>query len=152
MNGQRRSYAVALAAAVLVLVVSVGAAATLMGSGSSWNWNNAAAQGSSDGWRQGLNGGGGMMGQGRGGGGMMGDWNEQDTPRITADQAEATAQAWAAANQAGATVGAGALMPMGYLFTVTKDGQSVGTIIVSDDTGQVAWWSPAQPSQSPSDS
>jgi hypothetical protein len=50
------------------------------------------------------------------------------------------------ANQPGATVGAVVQMPMGYLFSVTRDGTRVGTIIVSDDTGQVAWWSAAQPS------
>jgi hypothetical protein len=149
MTGQRRGYAIALAVAIMVLVASMGAAAALMGTSSNWDWDNAAGSGSSEGWRQGLNGGG-MMGQGRGGAGMMGDWNQQDTTRITADAATAAAEAWAEANQPGATVGAGGQMPMGYLFTVTKDGQSVGTLIVNDDTGQVAWWGPAQPSQTPS--
>jgi hypothetical protein len=37
-------------------------------------------------------------------------------------------------------------MPMGYLFSVTRDGTSVGTIIVNDDTGQVAWWGAPAPS------
>jgi hypothetical protein len=37
-------------------------------------------------------------------------------------------------------------MPMGYLFPLTEDGRSVGTIIVNDDTGQVGWWAAAQPS------
>ena len=43
-------------------------------------------------------------------------------------------------------------MPMGYLFTVIKDGKSVGTVIVNDDTGQVAWWGAAAPSPTASES
>ena len=73
---------------------------------------------------------------------MMGDWNDQGTATITPTQAKAAADAWVAANQPGATVGA-VQMPMGYLFTVTKDGLSVGTIMVNDDTGQVTWWGAA---------
>ena len=149
MSGQRRGYAIALVVAVLVLVVSMGAAATLMGTSSPWHWTNATGPGDSEGWRQGLNGGA-MMGQGRGGSGMMGDWDEQGAPRITADSAKVAAEAWAATNQPGATVAAGGQMPMGYPFTVTEDGQSVGMIIVNDDTGQVTWLGAAQPSQTPS--
>jgi hypothetical protein len=145
MTGQRRGYVIALVAAVLALVVSVGAAMTVVASGNGWHLNNSAQASSPEGWRQGLAGTG-MMGQGRGGGGMMGDWNDQDTPSISADQAKTTAEAWAAASQPGATVGAGVPMPMGYLFTVTKDGRSVGTIIINDDTGQVGWWAASQPS------
>ena len=145
MTSQRRGYAIALVVAVLALVISVGVAMTGMTSGGSWHLNNPAQASSPDGWRGGLDGDG-MMGQGRGGGAMMGDWNDQGTGSITADAAQAGAEAWAAANQPGATVGPGALMPMGYLFTVTKDGRSVGTIIVNDETGQVAWWGAAEPS------
>lgn len=145
MTGQRRGYAIALVVAVLALVVSVGAAMTVMTSRSGWHLNNSAQASSPDGWRGGLDGDG-MMGQGRGGGGMMGDWHDQNTPTITADAAKTAAEAWAAANQPGATVGAGTQMPMGYLFTLTMDGKSVGTIIVNDDTGQVAWWGAAEAS------
>lgn len=151
MTGQRRGYVIALVVAVLALIVSIGAAMTVMASGNGWHMNNAAQASSPDGWRQGLAGGG-MMGQGRGGGGMMGDWNDQGTPSLTTDQATAAAEAWAAANQPGATVGAVVQMPMGYLFTLTKDGRSVGTIIVNDDTGQVGWWAAAQPSPTATDS
>lgn len=151
MSGQRREYVVALVLAVLALLVSVGAAMTLMASGNGWHLNNATQASSPDGWRQGLAGNG-MMGQGRGGGGMMGGWNDQDSPRITTDQARTAAEAWAAANQPGATVGSGVQMPMGYLFTLTRDGQLVGTIIVNDDTGQVGWWAAAQPSPTATDS
>ena len=106
MTGQRRGYVIALVVAVLALVVSVGAAMTFMATGNGWHLNNAAQASSPDGWRQGLAGDG-MMGQGRGGGGMMGDWDDQDTPSITTDQARTAAEAWAAANQPGATVGSG---------------------------------------------
>jgi len=151
MTGQRRGYVIALVVAVLALVVSVGAAMTWMASGNGWHLNNAAQASSPDGWRQGLAGGG-MMGQGRGGGEMMGDWNDQDSPSITTDQARTAAEAWAGANQPGSTVGSGVQMPMGYLFPLTEDGRSVGTIIVNDDTGQVGWWAAAQPSPTATDS
>ena len=150
MSGQRRGYVIALVVAVLALVLSVGAAMTFMTSGNGWHLNTSARASSPDGWRQGLAGGG-MMDHGRGGAGMMGgDWDDQGTPSVTTDAAKAAAEQWAAANQPGATVGAVVQMPMGYLFTVTEDGRSVGTIIVNDDTGQVTWWGAAQPSQTPS--
>jgi hypothetical protein len=145
MTGQRRGYVIALVVAVLALVLSFGAAMTFMTSGNGWHLNNSAQASSPDGWRQGLAGNG-MMGQGRGGTGMMGDWDEQGNPTITAEAAKTAAEAWAATNQPGTTVGAGVHMPMGYLFTLTKDGRAVGTIIVNDDTGQVARWDAAQPS------
>jgi hypothetical protein len=151
MTGQRRGYVVALVVAVLALVVSLGAALTVMTTNDGWHLNNAAQAAGPDGWRQGLAGNG-MMGQGRGVRGMMGDWKDQGTPRITTDQARTAAEAWAAANQPGGTVGAVVPLPMGYLFTVTKDGQNVGTVIVNDDTGQVAWWGAAQPTPTTSDS
>ncbi len=151
MSGQRRGYVVALVVAVLALVISVGAVMTVMATGNGWQLNNAAQGSSPDGWRQGLAGNG-MMGQGLGGGGMMGDWDDRDSPRITTDRARAAAEAWAAANQPGASVGSSVQMPMGYLFTLTKDGRSVGTIIVNDDTGQVGWWAAAQPSPPATDS
>lgn len=151
MTGQRRGYVIALVVAVLALVVSLGAAMTFMASGNGWHLNNSAQASTPDSWRQGLAGGG-MMGQGRGAGGMMGDWNDQGTPTITPDAAKSAAEAWAATNQPGATVGALVRMPMGYLFTLTKDGRSVGTIVVNDDTGQVTWWGAAAPSPTPSSS
>lgn len=151
MTGQRRGYVIALVLAVLTLVVSFGAAMAVMTSGSGWHLNSTAQASSPDGWRQDLAGGG-MMGQGRGGGEMMGDWNDQETPSITADAATAAARAWAVANQPGATVGSGVQMPMGYLFTLTKDGRSVGTIIVNDHTAQVGWWGAPAPSPTASES
>ena len=147
MTRQRRGYVIALVVAVLALVVSVGAAMAFMIPGTGWHVNNSAQASTPDDWRQGLAGNG-MMGQGRGGGGMMGDWNDQGTPSLTADAAKTAAEAWAAANQPGTTVGAVVQMPMGYLFTLTKDGHSVGTIVVDDDTGQVTWWGAAAPSPS----
>lgn len=137
MTGQRQVYVIALVVAVLALVASLAGAMTFTTAGQGWHLNSSAQDSSPDGWGQGLAGNG-MMGQGRGGGGMMGDWDDQDTPSITADQATTAAEAWASANQPGAAVGAVVQMPMGYLFTVTKDWRSVGTIIVNDDTGQVA--------------
>jgi hypothetical protein len=145
MTGQRRGYVIALVAAVLALVVSFGATMAFMVAGNGWHLDNSARVARDDGWRQGLAGGG-MMGQVRGGGGMMGDWNDQGSPSISAEAATTAARAWVAANQPGATVGAGVQMPMGYLFTVTKGVQPVGTIMVNDDTGRVTWWGAAEPS------
>ena len=139
MTGQRRAYVIALVAAVLALVVSLGAAMTFMTYGNSLHLTNSTPVSNPDGWRQGLAGDG-WMDQGRGGGGMMGDWNDQGDPdaaSVTPEAAKSIADAWAVANQPGATMSAGVQMPMGYLFTVTEDGRNVGTIIVNDDTGQV---------------
>ena len=86
---------------------------------------------------------------------MMCDWNDQgdrDAAGVTAEAARSIADAWAVANQPGATMSAGVQMPMGYLFTVTEDGRNVGTIIVNDDTGQVSWWAVTQPSPTTSGS
>jgi len=145
MTGQRRGYAIALVVAVLALLVSIAGAVTVMATSDGWHRNLASEASSPEGWRQGLAGGG-MMGQGRGGGGMMGDWDDQGTPRITADAARVAAEAWAVANQPGGTLGDVVQMPMGYLYSVTRDGTSVGTIMVNDDTGQVAWWDAPSPS------
>lgn len=144
MTGQRRGYAIALVAAVLALVASF-AAVIFMTPGSSWQVDNSAQGSSPEAWRQGLASDG-WAGQDHEGGGMMGDRDHQDTPSITTDQAQTAAGQWAAANRPGATVGAGVHMPMGYQFTLTEDGKSVGTIIVNDDTGQVTWWGAVRPS------
>lgn len=143
MTGQRRGYVIALVLAVLALVVSVGAVVAVVAGGSGW-YGGAAAVAGQESWRQGL-GGAGMMGWGHHGAGVMGDWDEQGTGSITAEQARSTAEAWATANQPGATVGEAARMPMGYLFRVTRDGTAVGTVMVNDDTGAVGWWGNPQP-------
>lgn len=138
MTGQRRGYAIALAVAVLALVMSVAAAVAFLGTGSNWSLNGPGYASTSDAWRQGLGGGGGMMGGGRGT--MMGGWNGEGTASITPAQAKTAADAWVAANRPGSTAGQGVQMPMGYVFTVTRDGQVVGTIVVNDVTGAVGWF------------
>jgi hypothetical protein len=144
MTRQWRGYAIALVVAVLALVVSVGVAIA-MATGGPWHGIDSAQASDSEGWRQGRAAGP-MMGPGRGRGGMMGDWDDQDGASVTAAQATTSAQQWAAANRPGASVGEAIEMPMGYLFTVTEDGRGVGTIMVNDDTGRVAWWGSVQPS------
>lgn len=147
MTGQRRGYLIALAVAVVALIVSAGSAIGFVVTHGTGPADSRQLSPSSDGWQSGP--GAGMMGgQGWDGGGMMDDWNDQGTATITPSQAQAAAAAWVAANQPGATLNDGTRMPMGYLFTVTKDGVSVGTIVVNDDTGQVTWWQRATPSPS----
>lgn len=150
MNKQRRGYVIALVLAVMALLVSVGAALAVVTRGGSSNnsWSPVASQ--QDGWRQGL--GAGMMGPGSGGAGMMGGWDERGTATITPEQARSKVEAWVAANQPGAKVGGVVQMPMGYVFSVTKGGQTVGTVMVNDDTGALGWWGYAQPTPTPSSS
>lgn len=148
MSGQRRGYLIALVVAVLALLVSLTAAVILVVLPRGGSVGRQQVSTSTDG-RQ-LGPGGSMMGdQGWDGGGMMGDWNDRGTTIITPAQARAAADAWVAANQPGATVSDGIGMSMGYLFTLTKDGVGVGTIVVNEDTGQVAWWQHATPTRSP---
>jgi hypothetical protein len=144
MTGSRRGYAIALAAAVLALVVSVGAAIAIA-AGGPWHRLDPAQPAYSGQGDQGRRWGP-MGGMGRAGGGMMGDWDDQGGDGVTAAQATTSARQWAANNQPGASVGEAIEMPMGYLFTVTEDGRSVGTIMVSDDTGRVMWWGAVEPS------
>lgn len=141
---RRGWYVTALVSAVLVLVLSIGAVvAGLAHRGTSWG---SAQVSSSEGWRQGLAG----PGMHRRGGGMMGDWGDEAGAAVSADQATATAKAWVAAHEPGATVGNAVRMPMGYVFTVTRDSQVLGTIMVNDDTGQLVWMGTVQPSPSTS--
>jgi hypothetical protein len=144
MTRQRRGYLIALVVAVLALIVSVGSAIGFALASRTGPAGSRQLAPTSDGWQSGP--GAGMMGGQRwGGGGMMDDWNDQGTATITPAQAQAAAEAWVAANQPAASLNAGPWMPMGYLFTLTKDGVSVGTIVVDDDTGQVTWWQRATP-------
>lgn len=147
MTGQRRGYVIALAVAVLALIVSVGAAIGFVLSPRTGSADRQGPSASADGWQPGP--GGSMMGgQGWDGGGMMDDRNDRAAATITPEQARSAAEAWVVANQPGATVSNGIRMPMGYLFTLTKNGVSVGTIVVNDDTGQVTWWQRVTPSPS----
>lgn len=149
MTRQRRGYVIALVVAVVALIVSVGSAIGFVLTPRTGPADSRQLAPSSDGWQSGP--GAGMMGgQGWDGGGMMDDWNDQGAATITPAQAQAAAAAWVAANQPGATLNEGNRMPMGYLFTLTKDGRSVGTIIVNDDTGQVTWWGATRLPQTPS--
>lgn len=148
MTGQRSGYLITLVVAVLALLVSVAAAIILVVVPRGGSVGRQQVSTSTDGRQQGP--GGSMMGdQGWDGDAMMGDWNDQGTTTLTPEQARAAADAWVAANQPGATVSDGIGMPMGYLFTLTQDGVSVGTIVVNEDTGQVAWWQQATPTRSP---
>lgn len=126
MNKSRRMYTVAIGAAGLALAgTMVGAVANAADRGPTGN--------NDDSWNQGMSGGmsGGMMGSG---------WDQgdsADTPQVTLDQATKIARDWVAANYPGATVGAGARMPIGYLFVASRDGSAVAHVMVNDDTGQV---------------
>lgn len=142
----RRGYAIALVAAVFVLLLSVGGALVYAATTGGWHPNGVAVASDSQSADDGDGGWGGYRRGGRGG--MMGDWQDQDTPDITADQATAAAESWAADHQPGAVVGTPVLMPMGYLIPVTEDGQSVGTILVDEHTGKVIWWRADQTDQS----
>ncbi|MGB7980256.1 MAG: hypothetical protein WCF36_05635 [Candidatus Nanopelagicales bacterium] len=82
---------------------------------------------------------------------MMDDWNARGTASVTPAQARAAADAWLAVSLPGASVTTATYAPMGYLFTVTADGQVVGTLVVDDDTTAVRWWqAPAAMSPTPS--
>lgn len=155
MNG-RGGYVAALVAAVLVLVGSVIVVVAFTTTSGPLSMHRANQAVGADGWRQGLAGGGMMSGtagtnqyrgmMGRSGGGMMGNWNDNGTATVTAAQAKAAADTWVSANQPGASAGQGVAMPMGYVFTVSKDGQQIGMAMVNDDTGAVSWVAYAQPS------
>lgn len=138
MTTHRGWYVAGLVAAVLALALSVGAAAALV-THRTGVWGAPAA--SAEDWRSGA-GGGLRMGPHAG---MMGGWDD-DQATITAEQATATAQAWVDAHESGATLGLPALMPRGYLFTVIRDGQVIGTVMVDDDTGRLVWRGAVQPS------
>jgi hypothetical protein len=146
----RGGYLTALVVAVVALVGSVIAVFAFTTTSGPWAMHREAQASSADGWRQGLAGGGfmgdggagrdefrGMMGGS--GGGMMGNWDDNTTATVSPAQARTAADQWVAANQPGATLGQGAQMPMGYIFTVTKAGQTVGMLVVNDDSGAVSW-------------
>ena len=150
MTRQRRGYVIALAVAVLALILSVGSAIGFVvthGTGPADSRRCPLLR------RVAVGPGAGMMGgQGWDGGGMVATGVTRPDATVAPSQAQAAAAAWVAANQPGTTLNdKRRRMPMGYLFTVTKDGVSVGTIVVNDDTGQVTWWqraTPATPSPS----
>jgi hypothetical protein len=126
MSTNRRGYLIALVIVIVTLIGTVGAAAVYATShGSSW----AAASQGDTGW-------GGMMDGPGWGGGMMGG-SDSGTAAVSLQQAQSIAQDWVSRNAAGATLDSGVTMPMGYLFTATRDNQIVARIMVNDDTGQV---------------
>ena len=153
---RRGGYVAALVVAVGALVGSVIAAVVFTTTSGPWSLHRASQGTAAGDWRTGLAGGG-MMGSGtvsgdqsrgmmgRSGGGMMGNWDGNETASVTLAQAKTAADKWVAANQPGAAAGPGAQMPMGYVFTVTKDGQAIGMVMVNDDTGALSWVQYAQP-------
>ena len=81
---------------------------------------------------------------------MMGG-SDSGTAAVSLQQAQTIAQDWVTKNVAGATLDPGVTMPMGYLFTATRENQIVAQIMVNDDTGQVitrSVTSPAPPTAS----
>lgn len=140
MSGRRAWYLAGLVTAVLALLVSVGVVAALVTHRSARSGTSTAAEGW---WQDSASSG--MPGFGRGG--MMGD---RDGASVTAEQATTTAQAWVEAHEPGGTLSQPVLMPMGYLFTVTRDGRAIGTVMVNDDTGRVVWMGGVPLSPTPS--
>lgn len=168
MNTKKRGYVVALVAAVVVLFGSMAVAFAAANS-HPWPWSPAGQSAGT--WQQGPgpgagrmdpgrgwdNGYGAMMGPGPGGnngyGGMMGPGpggTNDSAAQISPAEAKKLADDWLVKNQPGAAAGPATQMPMGYVFTVTKDNQTVGTLMVNDDTGQVIYrqWSGPTPSAS----
>ncbi len=150
MNANRRGYVIAL---VLAVVTLIGSAGMFMASASNswWLGSERYRVAGADDWQQGLSGG--MMGHGwNSGSGMMGHgWNSGDV-QVSLAEAKELGDAWLATNQPGTISDLGIQMPMGYMFTVTKEGSLVGTLMVSDDTGQVGLlqWSSPDPTASSS--
>jgi hypothetical protein len=80
----------------------------------------------------------------------MGDWGDGgEAGAVTLSQAAALADEWVAANQAGATVGSGFQMPMGYVFPVSRNGITIGMLVVNDDSGALMWRPYAPPNNQP---
>jgi len=117
----RRGYAIALAVAVAVLVGSMGLTAVAL-----------VAHRLDRGMARGL----GIYGGTGWGPGMMGRAKPGQAP-VGLAAAQKVATDWLAANQPGTQVGAGASMPMGYVFPVTRNGTTVGTLVVGARQGQV---------------
>ncbi len=140
MSTNRRGYLIALVIAVVTLIGTVGAAAVYATShGSRWATTYQADAGDT-GW-------GGMM-DGSGWGGMMAG-SDSRTVAVNLQQAQTIAQDWVTKNATGATLDLGVTMPMGYLFTATRDNQTVARIMVNDDSGQVITRSVAYPTPTP---
>jgi hypothetical protein len=104
---------------------------------------NAASVGGmmGGGWANGNGTGNGMMGQGwsNGRGQMMGQGRRPGSVTMTLATAQSRADEWLAANEPGATATAGTLRPMGYVFTVTDGGATIGRLMVFDQGGQVVF-------------
>lgn len=129
----RRGYAIALVAAVVMLVGSMGLTALAL----------ATHRPGAVTVRSGVFGGGwgpGMMNQGPDG-----------ADEISPTQAQQIASDWLAANQPGAQLGSAYQMPRGYVFPVTRNGVRVGTLVVGDVDGRVAYrqFAPARPTPAP---
>ncbi len=150
MKANRSGYVIALVIAVVTLI---GSAGMFMASASNSWWSGSERYGvaGADDWQQGLSNG--MMGQGwNNGSGMMGQgWNSGGV-QVSLAEAKELGDAWLATNQPGTVSDLGTWVPMGYMFTVTKEGTLVGTLMVSDDTGQVGYlqWSSPAPTASSS--
>ena len=161
----RRGTWIGLVAAFVVLLTSVGLATAYAGNGDRWPWTPAPPDatgpapyggyggmmgGDQRGWNDNGDPGNGWQ-DGYGNGGMMErdrDWSGQPTA-VTLTQAQAVADSWLASNRPGATVDQGRRAPVGYMFTVTENNQSVGVVMVSDDNG-AAWWRATRSTASPS--
>ncbi len=150
MKANRSGYVIAL---VLAVVTLIGSAGMFMASASNswWPGSERYRVAGADDWQQGLSNG--MMGQGwNSGSGMMGQgWNSGGV-QVSLAEAKEFGDAWLATNQPGTVSDLGTWVPMGYMFTVTKEGSLVGTLMVSDDTGQVGYlqWSSPAPTASSS--
>lgn len=132
MNGNRTWYVVGLVAASALLV------GTMVATFSNVHDRMALADHRGPGYGAGAGPGyGGMMGNGwgngpgNGSGGMMrnGWGNDDDSPQAAA-AAKSLAQAWVDQNAAGATLGDAQDMPMGYMFIVTRNNQTVAYLMV----------------------
>ncbi len=167
MTTRRRGTWIALIAAVAVLLTSVGLATAYAANGGRWPWTPApstatgpASDGTSPYWdgNNDADGYGGMMGQGpyddgwdRWDDGMMGRDHRWNGDAAALTQAQAVADSWLASNRPGATASQVRPVPVGYVFRVTENGQTVGALMVNDDTGAVRW-RPISPSANPSPS
>ena len=136
MSSDRHWYGVVLVAALVVLLGSMALAA-----GGLVTHRGATVAGAREGsgFAQGMD------------LGMMGDGDRSTgDAAVSLAQAQASARDWVAKNAPGATVDDGVTMPMGYVFTVTKDNQVVARMMVNDDTGQIAVSTWATPAPTPS--
>ncbi|MBI1379304.1 MAG: hypothetical protein GC157_17770 [Frankiales bacterium] len=73
-------------------------------------------------------------------GDMMGGYDEgadNGNATVDSDQAQSLAQAWVDKNAAGATLDGPVAMPMGYLFTLTRDDAIVAQIVVNSRSGAI---------------